>query len=399
MGKMAKYLNQFGHEVRVITNDHHSDNKSAPLEIPEEHCIFTNAKTFEQTIQSDYYEKTRSGKILTRVLKSISHKKLSYMLPGSGWAWYSEGFNKANELVKLWKPDLIYSSALPISSHFIARKICVNHGIPWVAEYRDLWSGGHGARVSTIQSAYLKQIEKWLLGPTVGLVTVSEPLAKYLRELHNKAVSVIYNGYDTNPYISEGQQKTNPNKCNHLEIVYTGSIYEGRDPGMLFEAIDRMGEYKKNVRVTFYTSMNPDLDQLIEDYQLNKCVKRVDFIPYNESLKVQSEADILLYLSYSSKTHAGDGILSGKVFEYLGADRPILSIGADSKHLFIKQGLMVHLDTPEKIKEQLIKWIDEKKSSGKIKTDHNKSLKNKYSRKEQTKRVEQFIYSVINENE
>lgn len=399
-GKMAKYLHQFGHDIRVVTHDHHSKNKSAPLEIPKEHCILTNAKTFEQTIQSDYYKKSRLGKILVRFLKSVTHKKPSYMLPGSSWAWYGEGVDKANELIESWKPDLIYSSALPISSHFIARKISVTHGIPWVAEYRDLWSGGHGARVSKIQSTYLKQIEKWLLRPADGIITVSEPLAKYLRLLHDKIVSVIYNGYDINPYTYERKENEvqTSGQYDTLSIVYTGSIYEGRDPRILFEALNRMGEYKNRVRVSFYTSKNPELDHQIENYDLKKCVKRFDFVPYNESLRVQSEADILLYLSYSSKTHAGDGILSGKVFEYLGAGRPILSIGEDSGHLFIEQGLMIHSDTPEKIKEQLVKWIREKQTIGEIKAGQNQKLKNLYSRKEQTKRAEEYIFSLLNEN-
>lgn len=394
MGKITKYLYQFGHDVRVVTNKHRSEDRSAPLEIPKEYCTYTNTTTFEQIIGKDYYEKTMFGKAIFRAKIAIKKRKSSYLLPDSSWAWYTNGVKEANELLKNWKPDLIYSSALPISAHFVARKISINHDIPWVAEYRDLWSGGHGARVSNIQSAFLKRIETWLLKPTIGLVTVSKPLAAYLRHLHKKSVSVIYNGFDSNPY-AQSSYPEKRSESDKLTIVYTGSIYEGRDPTVLFEAIDRLAELKEYIQVKFYTSSNSMIEEKIKNYNLENSVKRLDFVPYNQSLRIQSEADVLLYLSYSSDTHAGRGILSGKVFEYLGAERPILSIGADSNHLLIEQGLMLHLNDPEKIKNQLVQWINEKKENGIKEVNTDLPIRNTYSRLEQTKRLEEFIFSLL----
>jgi len=393
VGKMAKYFRQFGHDVRVITNRPQSQDMSAPLEIPPEHCIYTEALSFEQTIDESYHNHSTPGKLLSRLKRAVTYQKASFLLPNSSWSWYGEAVEKGKELHKTWKPDLIYSSALPISSHFIARKISVTYKIPWVAEYRDLWSGGHGARVSNTHSLFLKRIEKWLLKPVSGLITVSQPLAAYLRAVHKKKVEVVFNGFDTNRHVSKQVERRD--RGGKLTIVYTGSIYEGRDPGILFEAIQKLGEEQKKIEVHFYTSDQDKLQKLIKRFELEDCVTLMDYVPYDRSLQVQSEADLLLYLSYSSKTHEGKGILSGKVFEYLGAARPILSVGADSNHLLVQQGFMVHIDDPDELKTQLLKWIDEKEKTGSVMMSGDLSSREIYSREEQTGKADKFIHSLL----
>lgn len=395
VGKVAKYFHQFGHDIRVITIKHMSEDLSAPIEIPNEYCIQSEIIKFEQTINRNEYDRlSYTGKLIVRVKKAIIHKKPSFLLPDSSWPWYSEGVDKADKILESWKPDLIYSSALPISSHFIARRISKKYSTPWVAEYRDLWSGGHGARVSAFSSFFLKRIEKWLLKQAIGLITVSQPLAAYLRFLHKKNVSVIYNGFEVNPNVSNINDKVKT-KDTRLSIVYTGSIYEGRDPEILFDALNRLGHLKEKVQVKFYTSKNNKLIQRINEYNVGKCVKVMNYVPYSESLKIQAEADILLYLSYSSVTHKGRGILSGKVFEYLGAARPILSVGADSKHLLIDQGLMIHFNDAEKLAKKLVYWVGKKDKSGTINVTTDLNKREEYSRLNQTKRAETFIKSLL----
>lgn len=395
LGKMAKYFQKFGHDVRVITYKHDQSDLSAPLEVPADQCKFVESIRFEQTIGEEYYQASPLKKILIRLNRAWKHKRGLFLLPDSSWPWYSDAIKKTNELVSEWKPDLIFSSALPISSHFIARKLAKSHNIPWIADYRDLWSGGHGARVSNIRSLFLKRIEIWLLKPASGLITVSQPLAAYLKWIHRKEIAVVFNGFDVSQPVQEKQAIQPGNKNGRLTLVYTGAIYEGRDPGLLFQTLSGMGEDSNEISVIFYTPNREMVTGYIEKYEVSNCVEIRDVIPYNESLKVQQQADLLLYLSYSSKTHIGRGILSGKVFEYLGAKRPILSIGSDNTHLLIKEKLMNHAESSEELKQMLLNWVNEKKENGTIIYNQNEEARLAYSREEQTRRAEEFILSVV----
>lgn len=395
LGKMAKYFQKFGHDVRVITYKHDQSDLSAPLEVPADHCKFVESIRFEQTIGEEYYQKSPLKKILIRLNRAWKHKRGLFLLPDSSWPWYRDAIKKSDYIISEWKPDLIYSSALPISSHFIARKVATTHKIPWIAEYRDLWSGGHGARVSNFRSFFLKRIETWLLKPASGLITVSQPLAAYLKWAHRKETAVVFNGFDITPSMKKRQHDKPSNHEARLTVVYTGAIYEGRDPGLLFQTLSSMGEANNEIKVIFYTPNRELLTGLVDHYHVGNCVEIRDVIPYNESLNVQQQADLLLYLSYSSKTHSGRGILSGKVFEYLGAKRPILSIGSDNTHLLIKEKLMNHAENSEELEQMLRKWVNEKKENGSITYNLNEEARLVYSREEQTRRAEEFILSVV----
>lgn len=387
---MAKYFRVFGHDVRVITNRHDRSDESAPLEIPADQCKIVELVRFEQTIGDSYYHASRIKKGLIRLKHAWRYQKRSFLLPDSSWPWYSEAIREADTLISEWKPDLIYSSALPISSHFIARKLSKRHKIDWIAEYRDLWSGGHGARVSSTLSWFLKKIEQWLIRPAMGLITVSAPLAAYLRLIHHKPVEIIYNGYDETGS-ADHTEKLPKEKSDKITLVYTGAIYEGRDPSMLFEALNRMGEEGTQIKVIFYT---PDAE-LVTRLAVNSGVERMVevhlVIPYLDSLAAQRNADILLYLSYSSSTHQGRGILSGKVFEYLGASRPILSVGADKQHLLVEKGLMDHATTTSELVNYLKSKLREKRTHGKLVCSYKEKEREEYSRKNQARKAVEFI--------
>jgi glycosyltransferase involved in cell wall biosynthesis len=54
-------------------------------------------------------------------------------------------------------------------------------------------------------------------------------------------------------------------------------------------------------------------------------VELIDYVPRRESLRLQRDSDALLLLIPEAGGR-GKGVLSGKVFEYLAAERPILAL-------------------------------------------------------------------------
>lgn len=65
--------------------------------------------------------------------------------------------------------------------------------------------------------------------------------------------------------------------------------------------------------------------RLAAQYALQSIVQVHDSIPYKEALRAQREADVLLLLLWNDPREKG--IYTGKLFEYIGAGRPILAIG------------------------------------------------------------------------
>ncbi len=90
-------------------------------------------------------------------------------------------------------------------------------------------------------------------------------------------------------------------------------------------------------------------------------------IPREEALKKQREAQILLLLTWNDPTERG--VYTGKVFEYLAARRPILSIGISGgvvEALLKETNAGVHTSSQEEIERALKKFHSEFKLKGRV---------------------------------
>jgi hypothetical protein len=112
-------------------------------------------------------------------------------------------------------------------------------------------------------------------------------------------------------------------------------------------------------------------------------------------VQIQREADILLLLRWNDPSEAG--VVPGKVFEYAGARRPILSLGYPegavpdiirSRHL----GL-VSEDT-DVIAGALEKWLDEKARTGRV-APLPIEAREGLSRTDQFRKLEKFLQTVV----
>jgi glycosyltransferase involved in cell wall biosynthesis len=221
--------------------------------------------------------------------------------------------------------DFIVSTYQPEVVHFAAHKLARDFGVPWVADYRDMWFKDISGLAFGITSYLVGKIEKHLLKQACLVSTVSEGLSRQLQAHFGREVHVCYNGYVR---INEHDRHTSHPGIKR--IVYTGRVYRKlRDPSLLFGVL---GQLKNNVpnlgrllTVDFYGHMEQWVDDLIKKHDIEDCVRLHGAVSYQESLSAQDGADFLLFLDWMDR--ATEGVLTGKLFEYLGTGRPILSIG------------------------------------------------------------------------
>ena len=97
----------------------------------------------------------------------------------------------------------------------------------------------------------------------------------------------------------------------------------------MFRALDALRQgtdpRARTVAVDFYGFADPSLHSLVAKYRLEDRITLHGHVPYRESLAVQRAADALLFLDWSDAR--ADGVLTGKLFEYFGSGRPIVSVG------------------------------------------------------------------------
>lgn len=287
--------------------------------------------------------KARSDKLSSNPLKQIATKIKNIMVRMARHLQYKCGVMYAcrmPEIHDLWAYlayqkvcnehwDAVITTAGPYSTHFIGFRL-KKKGITkyWIADWRDLWTENH----IYPGIAGFRQIERWLdntFNQTADIITtVSEPLADKLRARYGNKVEVIFNGFDQDDYSSLPKQRYFQDDTK-FRIAYTGTIYPGKqDPTPLFMAIkklDAAGIVTPDLLEVVFASKLLDVECLAKELGVLPYVRYLGFLPREDALRIQRDANILLFLEFESIEF--QGILTGKLFEYLCAGPPILAIG------------------------------------------------------------------------
>jgi len=244
-----------------------------------------------------------------------------------------------------------------------------------------------------------KRLELKTLLTADALVTVSSPTAEKLGMLHKgKRVYAITHGFDPEK-MSDGKA----NLTSKFTITYTGQIYTRHDPSKLLAALKNLISEKaidpNDVDARFYGPENELLAKKIEDYGLSSVVRQFGIVPREISFEKQRESQILLLLKWEDPRERG--LISGKVFEYLAARRPILATGGTDdvvKELLNETNTGIDAKTVEDIKSALRKLYTEYKLRGKISYQGNAEKINKYSYREMAKKFADVLNTTLRES-
>jgi len=170
-----------------------------------------------------------------------------------------------------------------------------------------------------------------------------------------------------------------------LTITYTGTLYEGRrDPSALFDVLAEMlacgAIQRDDVRVRFYSPAEPWLIAGIRQRKLEDVVEIPGLIKRKEVLARQQESQILLQLGWSDPRETGQH--TGKLFEYLGAQRPILAVGGSRGALtevLEETDTGVHPQSNAELRDFLLRAYRQFKTNGAVEYKPNSSAVAQYT--------------------
>lgn len=293
-------------------------------------------------------------------------------MPDEQIGWYNFAVEEGRKIVPEENIDLIFSTSPPETSHLIARRLKKHFDIPWVADFRDLWSDDHYRERPLFKKMLLRSMEKRTLKDADAIITVSEPWAKKLGgdcPVRRGRISVIENGFDEedfNAFRYEGNDK--------FTITYTGKLHSAyQDTEAFFRALSglvREGRIDRNkIAVNFYLvgHRKPDINKICARHGLAGIVKDMGGIGYAPSLEAQRSSDLLLFVQWRGE--GGDGWYSAKLYDYIGARRPILAMaepGGIIDEMIKRTSSGVAADDDIGLKEAILKFYDEYIRAGQV---------------------------------
>ena len=395
--KFAKYLPKYGWEPIVVTRIW--PEEMGGLEEPAEIRVIRTdyhdrLGIFRHSYPSKVKAPSRGSQAsgwrskLRRIASFWVKELLAYPDEFVGWKPYA--VEVARKILKKEDIAIIFSTSPPPTSHLIAHELQRESSLPWVADFRDLWTQNHYIRHTRPRQWLEARLERRVLKNASVLVTVSHPMAEKLKWLHKKPVEVITNGYDEDDYAGPP-----PPLTPYFSITYTGQLYAGkRDPSLLFAAVRKLLDDRiidpQSFRIRFY---GPERDgevilSLAARYGIERVVGHYGRVSYQEAILHQRESTILLLLNWLSAKERG--VYTGKLFEYLGAKRPILAIPRIEgvvDDLLRETGAGVVAGTVDEIVQLIKLWHNEFQKTGMVSYRGKDEVIAKYTRAAQTRKL------------
>ena len=243
--------------------------------------------------------------------------------------WVKPSVRYLSELLADDPVDVIVTSGPPHSMHLIGRRLKRKFGTPWIADFRDPWTNidfYHELMLTPFADSIHKRLEKKVLTEADLVITVNQAMKQEFLEKGAKQVTVISNGFDESDIVAPSIVA-----ASKLTFVHIGTLGEARNPLVFWMALGDM--IKENpsianeVSVKLVGNVDFSVQTAVKKNKLEAIVEYIPYLPHNEAIKEQASAGMLLLLVNNTPT--AKGILTGKLFEYLAACRPILAIGPE----------------------------------------------------------------------
>lgn len=361
LGMIVDALRARGCKVTVLAGGSYSDFEETGVVRPRYFDLWKNMHRAAK----------RSG-LISFYKKSVKRGRLSGPIRPMGWTSFSEvqfpdryltwirpAVRLGKRLIEVNRFDVIMSSFPAPSSAVVARRLKAISGLPWIAELRDLWSDSpHDVPMGTF-GTFNRWYERRVLGQADAFVAVTKGIGRVLTEKYRRPVETIYSPIASlsgcSPVAADGI----------FRIVYTGALYSGsRDTSPLVRAI-KMLEARGDVTPKTLQFRYFGFD---DRASIEAMFARFDALPYlyygglvsrDKALEEQRRAS-LLYVVPVGVDARFDGIMTAKVFEYVGHRRPVLatSVPGGELDLFLRQtGCGVGLADAGEIASALSRWV------------------------------------------
>ena len=250
------------------------------------------------------------GRLLERVQDAASW--LLFPDQRGEWAWPAR--RALPGLLSRIRPDVVITSHEPATTLALGLE-ARRRGFRWVADLGDPVLAGYTPRRWRRRA---RRLEGRAMREADHVLVTTTGTRALLQERHpaGAPITVVPQGFDES--VAVAGSRPAGGRPVVLELLYAGRFYPFRDPRPLVEGVLQVPGVRLNI-----ASVNaPDWLVRIVDRHPGQ-LRLLGGIPHQRLLVLQRQTDILVNIA-----NADPAQIPGKVFEYLGACRPILHLQA-----------------------------------------------------------------------
>lgn len=341
----VKYLETFGWEPTVIAPRGDSfwiRDEGLCEQIPESVRVI---RTDTLSGQSLLARARRGGggasqRRSSRLFAAARRVSAAMVLPDTYRGWQPYALAAVRGVLGEETFDVLYSTSPPETSHLVAARVHEEHGLPWVADFRDPWMNLHLLRPPTPLHARLHRSMEARVCRTAHVVVTTRWHETFVHERYPGAPSVtrIANGYDAED--AESVAGVAPER-SPMRITHAGMLTQKRSAVPFLRGLraflDAHPEARQDVEVRFLGAREDANERAVGALGLGDVVRFADTVPHRETLQIEKSSHILLLIKHVNRDY--QGLVPGKLYEYIGLCRPILALAPPGEARDIVEGL------------------------------------------------------------
>ncbi len=249
----------------------------------------------------------------------------NFFIPDARAFWIRPSIKYLTSYLKENPVSAIVSTGPPHSTHLIALGLKKKTGLPWLADFRDPWTtmDYYNELLLTLWAdREHHRMELQVLKTADAVTVVGGGMKTEFEGKSKRRVSIVTNGFDEADFAKNKHELD-----REFTIVHVGTFFSRINPTNLWEVL---AELKKEnhpmflkLKIKLMGRVDPIVIESIQNSGLNEFLRLTPFQPHDEAVQQISSAQVLLLCIFEQTKF----VLTGKLFEYLATQRPILMIG------------------------------------------------------------------------
>ena len=319
--------------------------------------------------------------------KIAQYIRANHFIPDARKYWIKPSIKFLLNYLKNNKIDAIITTGPPHSVHLIGLALKEQTNIKWMADFRDPWTDidyFHELPLTKKSIKKHKELEEQVLKTADEVIVVGNTMQnKYLK--FNLNTHVITNGFD------DFNETSNPRLDQKFSILHIGMLNSDRNHTFLWEVLNEIkkenAEFSKDLEIKLIGKV---CNETLKDLKNNSLIDNttiINYVTHEKVITYQKSAQILLLLI--NNVPSAKGIITGKIFEYLQAKRPILAIAPKNGDLATilhntNSGFVIDFNEKEQLKKTILSLYNDYKNGV---LEVNSLNFKQYHRKELTKQL------------
>lgn len=337
--KFVKYLPAAGWQPVVLTVDPESAaypnlDPEMMADVPDDVSVYKTDSWDPYNLYAGFTQTSKESAVSVGFLsdKPVTMRerfarwlRANVFIPDARVGWYYYALKQARKLIEEGHVDAIFTTGPPHSTHLIGRSLSRQYGLPWIADFRDPWVDIDFLEelpMTGLAKRLNASLEQSVLDESSVVLTVSPAIERKFTAKTKTTCATIYNGFDADDFRVETGRR-----LDFFYVSHVGNMNAARNPEVFWRVLAKgidEGKFPK-IKIRLVGNVDASVMQTLNLLGLDSLVEQVSYCPHHEAVGYMKGSGALLLPI--NRVFSAKGIVTGKLFEYLAAGKPIIGIG------------------------------------------------------------------------